>query len=772
MIGLADVERYKQWKGNHTFLCGGRLMMGPNGSHLLVTTGLCILLWVTAWVLILPYVPLPLDTEYAQGWNGFVAWWRGYVPLALLTSELFLLFCCAFTEPGIISHREPTMEVLSLSQEVLKLSRTSYCSTCQVVRPPRSRHCRYCNCCVRDLDHHCPWIGTCVGKRNYPFFFSFVVSVVLGTIFYLFNTVWVIGHWIMHKGGTGTTATGTGMQPYIPMWREWQSGFRYQINSNIVVSDHWRTLAIVWGMCWSLLLIAFAGSLLAFHLYLWRHQMTTAEYLRPAVQGSRSSTASASASTSVSISASVSGAPASVNASTSAGRSRDRGRGIYAPVSVAALELAATSKKLPLLPPPIAAAPLAALQAEGEGDKLADESQHSSCSTGTHASSVSLAMDALGLYASSSQLPSVGLGASTHSASGEDLLGTLEDDEEEGEGDNNGAGTGIGTDTGSSGSDNGVEDTTPGSGFSTSSLYTTQTAPAKMTTTNTATTSTSSVDYSQLGPADDALNIVGINGGDNGVSASNKQQESARSSSSRLHTSMTRSWSTRSCEEPMERETLNHHHHRHSHRQAPQVPHHHQQQQQSQRERRGSGSGSGNGAERAMATATTTYYCKNAGVGSAVDSDDESANTSGRGSDSESESESGSSSIGAGAGAGAGGYADLEAQQTGSASKKKRRGHNHNTPQQLTTAATISNSSGSSSSSSSRSRSRSGGSTCVFRCRLLPKSDLLPMHALPGKQDRLRHRRRTKQTLQQLHELLHELQATATVTSPSGRGAC
>jgi len=115
--------------------------------------------------------------------------WVMVVVSFLFLSTLVAFILTALSDPGILPRNaEPTImmeRVFDTQQVVLPGVRPTglkFCDTCRIHRPPRCSHCNLCGNCVEMLDHHCVWVGTCIGKRNYrSYCFFLCFSSIYGT---------------------------------------------------------------------------------------------------------------------------------------------------------------------------------------------------------------------------------------------------------------------------------------------------------------------------------------------------------------------------------------------------------------------------------------------------------------------------------------------------------------------------------------------------------------------------------------------------------------
>ncbi|PVI06453.1 zf-DHHC-domain-containing protein [Periconia macrospinosa] len=268
-------KNHEYFAGNTTFCWGGRLQ-NTRDRPVNVATALFIV------------APTGLFFGFSAPW----LWLNVSPSIPIIFAYLFLICISSFihataSDPGILPRNlhpfpppnpnddplnvgppttEWTMVVSATGGNAAMEVPTKYCKSCNIWRPPRAHHCRVCDNCIETQDHHCVWLNNCIGRRNYRYFFTFVMSAtILG--------VYLLAVSLLH----------------ILMWRA-QTGASFG-----EAISKWR---VPFAMCiYAILGAPYPLSLGLYHLFLMARGETTREYLnshkflkkdrhRPFTQGS------------------------------------------------------------------------------------------------------------------------------------------------------------------------------------------------------------------------------------------------------------------------------------------------------------------------------------------------------------------------------------------------------------------------------------------------------------------------------------------------------
>ncbi|XP_041929970.1 palmitoyltransferase ZDHHC9 isoform X1 [Alosa sapidissima] len=203
MIARKGTRKWEKLPGKNTFCCDGRVMMARQKGVFYLTLfliiGTCSLFFafecpylavhlspaipVFAIVLFLFVMAMLLRTSFSD---------PGVLPRALPEEAAFIEMEIEAANGNVPAGQRPPPRIrnVQINNQIVKLK---YCYTCKIFRPPRASHCSICDNCVDRFDHHCPWVGNCVGKRNYRYFYLFTLSLSLLTIYiFAFDIVHVV----------------------------------------------------------------------------------------------------------------------------------------------------------------------------------------------------------------------------------------------------------------------------------------------------------------------------------------------------------------------------------------------------------------------------------------------------------------------------------------------------------------------------------------------------------------------------------------------------
>lgn len=177
--------KYPHRIGNNILICGKKnsafpfhCMVGPEWPCMVFT-----------------YLLIAVPTFYFLK-NVASTWGAGLVAVCSISGIIVicLFSATACSDPGIVYIPKATDKSDNDPAQLSGLQNTMECGRCQLQRPRTATHCYECGVCVDQLDHHCPWTGKCIAKKNFYTFRVFLGFLMMHLVLIFGVCIYTIAH--------------------------------------------------------------------------------------------------------------------------------------------------------------------------------------------------------------------------------------------------------------------------------------------------------------------------------------------------------------------------------------------------------------------------------------------------------------------------------------------------------------------------------------------------------------------------------------------------
>ncbi len=117
-------------------------------------------------VILLPAFPKWPDAQSTTLQCAWTGAWIVYPALFVVVLVFYVILSA--TDSGL----RPTVTGMA-KEDIAGDGSKFWCYLCEEARCKGTKHCYSCRKCVDGFDHHCPFLNTCIGQRNYAQFITF-----------------------------------------------------------------------------------------------------------------------------------------------------------------------------------------------------------------------------------------------------------------------------------------------------------------------------------------------------------------------------------------------------------------------------------------------------------------------------------------------------------------------------------------------------------------------------------------------------------------------